>query len=77
MTRGEYVRPVPRVTPEGRVVTYRWAGHCPICGAQGERDMARGRLALDCTCTECGWHYTSAWARAILRACTRPERWAS
>ena len=50
-------------------VTPAWCPACPICGGAGLRipDM----LALDCTCTACGWHYTSARSRSLLRALTR------
>ena len=43
---------------------------CPVCGHGGIRD--RDDLAnVDCTCLHCGWHYTSAAARAELERLER------
>lgn len=51
--------------------TDQWCPICPLCSAPGTRTIER--LALDCTCSACGFFYTSARSRGILRALTRPR----
>ena len=44
---------------------------CPICSAPGRRiAYGRPRLSLDVQCTSeaCGWYYTSAASRMVLKA---------
>ncbi len=53
-------------------LTPQWCPICPICSGPGLRDPRR--LALDCTCQLCGWHYTSRRSRSLLRALTGPTR---
>lgn len=49
--------------------------HCPICRQLGVRLQVRQPLSLDAQCTACGWYYTSAAHRAVLRALTNRPDW--
>ena len=46
---------------------------CPVCGGKGAYTPVGTSLALDATCTACGWHFTTASRRALLAALTRPD----
>jgi hypothetical protein len=45
----------------------KWVSHCPICNAPGRRQYPLS-LLMDCTCTRCGWAYTSTKHSAVLHA---------